>query len=56
LVLSETLARLESVERSIKELLEELKEEELIAKNLMVYDMYKRDPRLWIDEPRSIET
>jgi hypothetical protein len=49
--LSETLARLESVERSIKELLEEL-----IAKNLMVYDMYKRDPRLWIDEPRSIET
>jgi len=29
---------------------EELKEE-LIAKNLIVYDMYKRDPRLWIDEP-----
>jgi hypothetical protein len=53
--LSETLARLESVERSIKELLEELKEE-LIAKNLIVYDMYKRDPRLWIDELRSIET
>jgi len=53
--LSETLARLKSVERSIKELLEELKEE-LIAKNLIVYDMYKMDPRLWIDEPRSIET
>ena len=48
--LSETLMRLKSVERSIKELLEELKEE-LIAKNLIVYDMYKRDPRLWIDEP-----
>jgi len=25
--------------------------EELIAKNLIVYNMYERDPRFWIDEP-----
>jgi hypothetical protein len=24
---------------------------ELIAKNLIVYDMYDRDPWFWIDEP-----
>jgi hypothetical protein len=25
--------------------------EELIAKNLIIYNMYDRDPRFWIDEP-----
>jgi len=33
-----------------KDFPEELKEE-LIAKNLIVYDMYDRDPIFWVDEP-----